>query len=221
MNDIKKKFWETIKILGKNKVLEHVVLIGSWAEYIYEVSSYLKDFEANLKTKDIDFLIKNINKPKEGINIISILEKEGYDTSIDYISGVFKFYKGKDLEVEFLVREIGKGQSEPYKVPSFGIKAEGLRHTDLLIRNTLAINIKSIEINVPTPQAYLLQKIIINDQRRHKAEKDYLIIENLLENIRKSNVEFQKLKDLYNSLTKKQKNIIDRFLEYNLFELLK
>ena len=82
MNDIRKIFWETIKILEKNKVLEHVVLIGSWAEYIYEKSNYLIGFEANLKTRDIDFLIKNINNPKEEINIVEILEKEGYETSI-------------------------------------------------------------------------------------------------------------------------------------------
>ena len=44
MNDIKKIFCETIKILENNKVLEHVVLIGSWAEYIYEKSGYLKGF---------------------------------------------------------------------------------------------------------------------------------------------------------------------------------
>jgi len=159
MNNIRKIFWETIKILKKNNVLEHVVLIGSWAEYIYDVSDYLKDFKANLKTKDIDFLIKNINKPKEGIYIIDILEKNGYETSIDYISGIFKFYKGKDLEIEFIVREIGKGQSEPYTVPSFGIKAEGLRHTDLLIRNTVNFGIKNIEITVPTPQPIFCKKL--------------------------------------------------------------
>jgi len=220
MNDIKKIFWETIKILEKNRVLEHVVLIGSWAEYIYEISDYLKGFEANLKTKDIDFLIKNINKPKEGINIVKILEKEGYETSIDYISGIFKFYKGKDLEIEFLVREIGKGQLEPYKVPSFGIKAEGLRHTNLLVRNVITIEVKNIKITTPTPQAYLLQKIIINEHRKNKAEKDYLSIENLMENIKKSKAELQKLKDLYTSLTKKQKKIIDRFFIDKLFELL-
>lgn len=89
MNDIKKIFWNTITILEKNKVLEYIVLIGSWAEYIYEESNYLKDFEANLKTRDIDFLIKNINNLKEEINIVEIFKKEGYETSIDYISGVF------------------------------------------------------------------------------------------------------------------------------------
>lgn len=219
MNDIKKIFWETIKILKNNNILEHVVLIGSWAEYIYEKSGYLKNFEANLKTRDIDFLIRNINKPREGINIVDVLEKEGFETSIDYISGIYKFYKGKDLELEFLVREMGRGQSEPYEVPSFGIKAEGLRNTNILIDNINVIEVEDIKIIVPTPQAYLLQKIIINSKRKSKAEKDYLSIENLLENIKTSDVEFQKSKDLFNILTKKQKKIIIKFLEDNLLEL--
>ncbi len=219
MNDIKKLFWDTVKELDKNNVLEYIVLIGSWAEYIYEVSGYFKDFEANLKTKDIDLLIKNINKPKEGINIVKILEDIGYDTAIDYLDGTYKFYKGKDLEIEFLVREMGKGQSQPYKVTSFGIKAEGLRYTDLLINNAIQIRIKGIKINVPSPQAYLIQKIIINKQRKQKADKDFLAIENLLENIKRSDPELKKLLTLYNSLTKKQKKIIDLFLSKNFLKM--
>lgn len=120
-----------------------------------------------------------------------------------------------------MVRELGKGQSEPYRVQSFGIKAEGLRNTDLLIKSALTLEFEGIKINVPTPQAYLLQKIIINAQRKNKAEKDYLAIEYLIENIKKSTIEFQKLKNLYDTLTKKQKNIIDKFLTDNLFELLR
>ena len=135
------------------------------------------------------------------------------------MSGIYKFYRGKDLELEFLVREIGRGQSEPYKVPSFGIKAEGLRNIDILIDNIDVIEVRDIKIIVPTPQAYLLQKIIINNQRKSKAEKDYLGIENLLENIKSSDLEFQKLKNLFNVLTKKQKKIIIKFLNDNLLEL--
>jgi len=219
MNNIRKVFWEIIRVLNENRVLEHVVLIGSWAEYIYEKSGLLKKFEANLKTRDIDFLIRNINKPKKRINIVEILERERIETSIDYISGIFKFLKGKDLEIEFLVREIGKGQSESYKVPSFGIKAEGLRNIGILIEDSVIIEVKNIELIVPTPQAYLLQKIIINYQRKKKAEKDYLGIENLLENIKTSEHESRKLKDLYERLSKKQKKIVDKFLDNNLLEL--
>ncbi len=102
MTAIKKVFWETIRILDKNKILEYVILVGSWAEYIYEISGHLEEFEANLKTRDIDFLIRNINKPRKKISIIEVLEKEGFDTSVDYISGVYKFFREKDLEIEFL-----------------------------------------------------------------------------------------------------------------------
>ena len=148
------------------------------------------------------------------------MENERYETSVDYLSGIYKFFKGKDLEIEFLVKELGKGQSEHYKVPSFGIKAEGLRYTDLLIKTAVAINVKNFKINVPIPQAYLLQKIIINKLRKNKKQKDYLGIENLLENIKTSSLEYQKLRDLYTTLTKKQKNIITNFLKDNLIELL-
>jgi len=66
-----------------------------------------------------------------------------------------------------------------------------------------------------------LQKIIINKQRKNKANKDYLGIENLLENIKRSSREYKKLKDLYTTITKKQKNTVDIFLKENLFDLLK
>ena len=216
MTDIKKVFWETIEVLEKNKILDHVILIGSWAEYIYEISGYLKKFEANLKTRDIDFLIRNINKPRKKISIIEILEKEGFDTLIDYISGVYKFFRGKDLEIEFLVREMGKGQSEAYDVPSFGIRAEGLRHMGILIENNITLEIKNIIITVPTPQAYLLQKIIIHKKRKNKKEKDYLSIENLWENILSRESESGKLKDLLSKLPKKQKKIVVEFMDNNL-----
>ena len=219
MTSIKKVFWETIRVLDRNKILGYVVLVGSWAEYIYEISGYLEGFEANLKTRDIDFLIRNINKPRKKISVIEVLEKEGFYTSVDYISGVFKFIKGKDLEIEFLARELGKGQSESYKVPAFGIKAEGLRYTGMLVENSMIIEVKNVRLIVPTPQAYLLQKIIINSQRKNKAEKDYLGIENLLENIKTSESESRKLKDLYMRLPRKQKKIVEEFLDANLLRL--
>ena len=215
MTDIKKVFWETIRILDKNKILEYVILVGSWAEYIYEISGHLEEFEANLKTRDIDFLIRNINKPRKKISIIEVLEKEGFDTSVDYISGVYKFFREKDLEIEFLVREMGKGQSDAYDVPSFGIRAEGLRHMGILIENNITLEIKNIKITVPTPQAYLLQKIIINKKRKSKKEKDYLSIENLWENIVSKESKSGKLKDLLSKLSRKQKKIVDEFLDDN------
>jgi hypothetical protein len=110
---------------------------------------------------------------------------------------------------------MGKGQSDSYDVPSFGIRAEGLRHMGILIENNITIEIKNINIIVPTPQAYLLQKIIINKKRKSKKEKDYLSIENLWENIVSKESESVKLKDLLSKLSRKQKKIVDEFLDDN------
>ena len=58
-----------------------------------------------------------------------------------------------------------------------------------------------------------MQKILINSQRKNKAQKDYLGIENILENIKKSVSCHKKLKILYQGLSSKQKKIVDRFLD--------
>ena len=56
-------FWKFIKLLHDNDLLQHVELIGSWCEYLYAQSGYLSDFTANLRTIDVDFLVKNLSRP--------------------------------------------------------------------------------------------------------------------------------------------------------------
>lgn len=46
-------FWKFIKLLYDHGLLEHVVVIGSWAEYLYAQSGMLPGFSANLRTLDI------------------------------------------------------------------------------------------------------------------------------------------------------------------------
>ena len=52
-------FW-LIKEIG---LLQHVMIIGSWAEYLFP-SLFETDFMPNLKTRDVDFFYRNINIPK-------------------------------------------------------------------------------------------------------------------------------------------------------------
>ncbi|MEW6623786.1 MAG: GSU2403 family nucleotidyltransferase fold protein [Bacillota bacterium] len=172
MEQTRKVFWETLKLFKDINLLQHLLLIGSWAEYIYEFA-YYKDYNANLKTLDIDFLIKNINRPSESINISKILADNGYEMDVDYLTGVAKFYKDNILELEFLVSEKGRGQTEPYLIKSLGIRAEGLRHMEMLINNsiTVAVNDYELAVQVPLPQAYLLHKMVISDKRTGLKQK--------------------------------------------------
>lgn len=96
-----------------------------------------------------------------------------------------------------------------------------MRNTDILVNNVLCLKVRNFYINVPTPQAYVLQKMIISDQRKNKAEKDYLGIENLLDHIKESSVELHKLRNLYNELSKKQRKKVDEFCKINVIELFR
>ena len=46
-----REFSRFIKLLSDNDCLEHVILIGSWAEFVYQETGLLKDFDSNIKTK--------------------------------------------------------------------------------------------------------------------------------------------------------------------------
>jgi len=47
-----KGFWKFIKFLQEGGFLNHVIVIGSWAEHIYQQSGLLNDYKATLRTLD-------------------------------------------------------------------------------------------------------------------------------------------------------------------------
>ena len=110
MTEQQAAFLETIDIFNKEGLLPYVMLVGSWAEYMYQRYVFRTDFTPNLRTRDVDFLYPNLNKPKgHEIKIIKSMEEKGFLYTVDYISGVGKFVKENLLELEFLTRVIGKG----------------------------------------------------------------------------------------------------------------
>ena len=154
MTEQQTAFWEAIDVFDKEGLLPYVMLIGSWAEYIYQF--HLKsEFKANLKTRDVDFLYPNLNRPKASdIKIIKGLSEKGFVYKEDYMSGVGKFIKEDLLELEFITRALGKGQSIN-EIPSLNIKAEGLRVVNMLADYPLELDCNNFIITVPEPEAYI------------------------------------------------------------------
>lgn len=72
------EFLRFIKLLDDNDLLQHVILIGSWAEFLYKEKGILPGFEANIKTLDIDFLLKKLRKPNPPKNISVLARECGY-----------------------------------------------------------------------------------------------------------------------------------------------
>jgi hypothetical protein len=183
-------FWEAIDVFDKEGLLPYVMLIGSWAEYIYQYH-FKSEFKANLRTRDVDFLYPNLNRPKKSdIRIAKELSSIGFIYREDYMSGVGKFVKEDLLELEFITRALGKGQTIN-EIPSLNIKAEGLRIVNMLAEYPLELVCNDFIITVPEPEAYILQKLLTNPTRtpEYKKEKDIQAVRVLLSYVAKERIQ--------------------------------
>lgn len=52
-----------LRVMDEAGCLEHVVLIGSWAEYVWWHAGLLEGFRPNIRTLDIDLLVRNMRRP--------------------------------------------------------------------------------------------------------------------------------------------------------------
>ena len=208
-------FWDIIEVFDQKGLLPYVMLIGSWAEYIYQF--YFKsDFRPNLRTRDVDFLYMNLHRPKSDIKLLDGLKEKGFLYKEDVLSGIGKFVKEDLLELEFMTRDLGKGQPT-YKIPSIGIEAEGLRVVNMLVNYPLEIVCNNHTVIVPEPEAYLLQKLLTNPTRTpaSKKEKDIQAVHTLLKYANNDRIH-----QIFDGMSKKSKKIVARVCEEHFISCL-
>ena len=114
MNTQQKEFIRFIKLLNDNDVLKDVIVIGSWAEFLYKECRLLPGFEANIKTLDIDFLLKNLRRPNPPKNVATLAKESGYIVQQDIMDGTTKILDKEGLE-RFRVKN-GKTPKSGYTV---------------------------------------------------------------------------------------------------------
>lgn len=198
-------FWKFIKLLHDNNLLEHVIVIGSWCEYIYAQSGILPDYSTMLRTLDIDFLIKNMRKPSEKVNLSTIAQQNGYTVDYDVMNETTKIYTPDLMEIEFLIEQKGAG-IEPVIKTNLGVNAQALHHVGMLKQHTITVSLFDMDITVPIPEAYAVHKVIINESRGKKSEKDMNAVQNILPYLNRD-----KLKDVIDTLTKKERAVATQF----------
>lgn len=197
-----------LKLLDENNILPHVILAGSWAEYAYAQSGALPGFTILLRTIDVDFLIKNLRRPATPISLPAIAKKGGYSIEHDTLMGTTKFHSPGGLEIEFLIAQKGSGV-EPILETNLGVNAQALRHMEAIIANAMTVDLLGMKVQVPCPESYVLHKMLINDVRAaEKKEKDRRSVLRLLPFI-----DYDKLGELYNAYSKKEKSRVRVFLE--------
>lgn len=206
MYEQRKQLLKLLKVFSDNGFSEHLILIGSWAEYMYMETGILPDYEAVIRTLDVDFLVKNLRRPNPPVNIVSLAKEEGFYAEEDRLTGVTKLLNLDGFEVEFLIAQKGSG-SEPALKTNLGITAQALRHLSLLNNNVVTVDYLGIKVCIPTPEAFVLHKMIINSERKEKIEKDQMVINRMYKHLNKETVD-----EIYKSLTKKERKAVDAYM---------
>ncbi len=211
MNELQDDIFELLKTLRKNGILEHLVLIGSWATLGYQ--EYFKGVEYHpvIRTTDIDFLIPKKPSERVQIDVAKILEGEGFLE--EFASDGWVTFHKPEFHVEFLYPRVGPRSGDSIKVPQLGISVRPLRHMSLLSQNVIKVSFKGITLNMPHPAAYGLHKIIISTKRKKKEKtiKDLAAAREVLSAL--SQKDRQVLKKLHDNLTRNEKKTVSEVLK--------
>lgn len=202
----RRDFLKTMTMLHENELLPQVVVIGSWAEYLYMAAGGLPGYEAAIRTLDVDILLRN-KSLKPCHDLPSLAKSYGYLLESDRLSGTTKLLLPGSLEVEFLLAKRGAGH-EPAMDTNIGICAQTLRHLEILARHTVALDFEGLSVTVPEPEAFVLHKMVINQERGNKTEKDQQVIRRMMPYL-----DAGKCKDLIEDLPKQSQQKIHRYLQ--------
>ena len=199
------EFLRFLKCLQEADCLDEIIIIGSWAEYLYDKCNVIENYEAKIQTIDLDVLIPEVNRNKQKLPLIEICKREGYIYDEDRITGASRLIGRENFEIEFLTPQVGDGTR---KIPrtKLGVNAQQISHLSLLKKYTIKISFNGMKIRVPTPEAYVLQKMVVNEMRGIKAKKDRLHIERIMPHL-----DDIKLNECKTNLTKKESTMFSRY----------
>ena len=167
-----KAFDKAIEILSVAGALEHVAIIGSWAERLYSVCNVVPGFNFMPITRDLDVLVINMRRPSTPISLIEIAKNSGAIVESDRMTSSTRILIDGAFEMEFLIAKRGAGLESSLKT-NIGVTADSLRHLDILLNNLVAVEYGGVAVNVPVPEAYAIQKLVIHgDRMSQRSGKD-------------------------------------------------
>jgi len=205
-----KGFKRIISFFNRYGYAPYIILVGSWAEYAYQISGMIDGFIPNIRTLDMDFLIVNARKPRTKKALLKDAKEEGFIVEIDPLYETARINLIEEsLEIEFLICNLGSGETS-FIETHLGIKVQALRHLSVLSKNSMKVYVDGYEVLVPTPEAYAIQKMIVNRKRKSKSEKDRQSILHIFPYLNSG-----ELKRILKGISKKEQDEVARFLEDN------
>lgn len=164
-------FDTVLKTLHDEGALAGLILIGSWCQHVYK-AVYRNTVEIPaLITSDIDFLVPNPPERSREVDVPGILEKLGFEMVASPTGTMIKYIR-RELEVEFLTPETGRGTDGPRVIKSLRVRAQGLRYLSMLQEHTGIVNYNGIPVRTARIEAYVLHKYLIGGRRKKKEKKE-------------------------------------------------
>ena len=207
MENNEQKLLEILQILNNEGALENSILIGSWCLFFYK---YIFDnFEPTIRTTDIDFLVPQPKSFKEKSGIAKTLKEINYFIVQDTLTNKTIFISPDGFEIEFLTK-LTRSQSPCVKLGNTVIHAESLPYVDIFASNYVEVNFHDILVRVASPASYVIQKLLINNERGEKKEKDIDSIRHVLIYLFASKTYTEEFLNLIKNLPKKWKRKIQK-----------
>ena len=216
MNDNEKQLKEILEVLEKEGILKNIIVIGSWCQLFYK--NIFENFRSTIKTIDVDLFVPNPKSVTEKNGIISEFKNINYDIKQDIITNKTIFISNEGFRIEFLTI-LNRDYLTCVRLGSTGIYAESISSLDIYVGNYIEVNYYGIQVKVASPASYVLQKLLINNKRGEKAEKDIQSVKVVLWYIITSKKYFNELHSLLASLPKKWRKQIKESAEKHDIEL--
>jgi Nucleotidyltransferase len=205
-------------------ILENVILIGSWVLPVYK--RYFNDSPEIpiLRTSDIDFLIPNPPKIGKKIDIPKLLGEFEFEEQFSLLGNHTKFVH-PDLEVEFLIPEIGRKRNKSVMISEYKVTAQPLRYLYFIQDHTLKVNYSFVQLIVPEPTVFVLLKFLLTIKRKNKAkvDKDISTAVELSDFLLKLPDQIEKFEKMYSEMPKTWQKKLLNIIEGKspeLFEIL-
>jgi len=201
MDEGDKLFFKILSALEHEGILKHFIIIGGWCQRLYRYHYNNPPEISALRTADIDLLVQNPKKIIKQVDLYEIFHKLGFDETYSNPEGYIK-YVHPELEIEFLVQEIGKSKNKPFPLKKLNTNAQRLRYLDIIEKYPMEIDFHGLKVFVPQPAAFVINKFITSQRRKDEAKKmkDLVTATELGIYILQDNHQKKSLRDIFKSL---------------------
>jgi len=203
---------EVLRRLSNEAVLDRFILVGSWCVVLYADCFKGRGLLPAIRTRDLEFLVRIPPSYRRKTDLCELLRDLGF--VIDYKGEEgYMILEHPDLILEFLVPARGRESGKPFRIDALGINAQPLRFMDLLARNPIRVPFHDVEVTIPHPANFALQKLLIARRRKQqgKAVKDRGQAVAILRALRDSG-ESGRISAVYRSITASWQRTIRREL---------